>query len=97
MSFRRQWMKSLALLAVLSVVSGCANRVTIRPIFPPAADVQALQESKPRPTPDILTSSQAEAQYNADIEAWGERLSSSGRRLCMWLKSQGAKDLSCKK
>ena len=63
----------------------------IQPAFPPAPDIEALQEHKPRPTPDILTSSRASAQYNADVESWGERLSSAGQRVCVWLKSQGMK------
>jgi len=67
----------------------------IQPAFPPAPDIKALQETKPRPTPAILTSSKASAQYNADLEAWGERLSASGRRVCVWLKSQGMKNIDC--
>lgn len=84
----------LLTLTLLLTVSACSNQVRIRPIFPPAPDIEALQESKPSPTPDILTSSRASAKYNADLESWGDRLSASGHRLCKWLESQGMK-VSC--
>ncbi len=67
----------------------------IQPLFPPAPDINLLQQSKPRPTPEILTSSKASAQYNADVEDWGDNLSATGHRVCIWLKSQGMKDISC--
>lgn len=59
--------------------------------MPSAADVNALQEAKPKVTPEVLSSAKAEAQYNADVEAWGERLSSAGRRLCHWYNDRGGK------
>lgn len=59
------------------------------PIFPPSADIDALQEAKPMPTVDILTDARAEAAYNAEVEGWGDRLSAAGRRVCRWFAAQG--------
>lgn len=83
-------------LTLLLTVSACHSQVKIQPSFPPAPDVSALQEKKPVPTPDILTSSKASSEYNAALEAWGDRLSAAGRRLCIWLKDQGM-ETSCDK
>src|ERR1700741_2294147 len=91
MLLRKKLISLLATLTLLSTVTGCAKQVTIRPLFPPAPDIEALQESKPRPSPDILLSSKASAQYNADVEGWGERLAAAVRRTCIWLQSQGMK------
>ena len=79
----------------LLTATGCGKQVTIRAVFPPVADVELLQKDKPEPTPEILTDSKKNAEYNAQIESWGEGLSASGRRLCVWLKSQGM-TVTCK-
>lgn len=71
-------------------MSGCGERVVSTPIFPPSADIKALQEAKPTPTVDILTDAKAEAAYNAEVEGWGDRLSAAGRRVCRWFAAQGA-------
>jgi len=77
----------LALLAA----SGCGERVRSTPIFPPSADVAALQEAKPVPTDDIVTDARAEARYNAAVESWGDRVSAAGVRVCRWFNANGAK------
>ena len=59
--------------------------------IPPAADIRAAIEPKPQPTEEILTSSRAEADYNAALEAWGDRVRSAGVRICQWSQAAGAK------
>lgn len=59
--------------------------------FPSAADVNALQEKKPEYKPEYLSDSKLNDQYNADVEAWGDRLSSAGKRLCDWYNDRGGK------
>lgn len=58
--------------------------------FPPNADLQAVTDPKPRPTPDIVTDPQANERYNAAVEVWGEGVLDAGRRICTWAKSMGA-------
>ena len=69
----------LLLLAMLWPASGCT---TSGAIHPPVDDLKAAVEPKPMPGDDIATSDQANADYNAAIEAWGDRISSAGARLC---------------
>lgn len=59
--------------------------------FPPSADLEAATETKPKPTPDIVTDPQANERYNAAVESWGDRVSDAGRRLCDWSVELGAK------
>jgi hypothetical protein len=80
-------MMSLLLLAV----SGCAGRERIQPLFPPAADVKAASEAKPVAPVEIVTSAQAAARYNIEVEAWGERVSRAGGRICRWVIDNGGK------
>lgn len=74
----------LPVLATLLLVSGCA---TTGAIPPPADDLKAMVEPKPVPTDDIATSDQANADYNASVEGWGDRISAAGARLCRWTES----------
>lgn len=67
-----------ALLPALLLASGCAASGG----YPPLADLRAVTEAKPLPTDAIATDPQAEAQYNADVEGWGDRISAAGARLC---------------
>lgn len=62
--------------------------------LPPAADVEAAQEGKPRPTLAIVTDPVARERYNADVENWGDRVQSAGVRLCHWLNDRGG-DYAC--
>ena len=90
----RHLMAGPILLLSLWAVSGCANQVQIQPQFPPAPDVEAATEAKPAPTPDIVTSARAAAEYNAAVELWGMRVQAAGVRVCLWLKERGG-DYDC--
>jgi len=82
---------SLALLIAPLLATACAGRVTPVQTFPSHADLQAVTEPKPRPTPDIVTDPQANARFDAELEGWGERVQSAGVRICTWARSMGAK------
>jgi hypothetical protein len=71
----------LPVLAMLLLASGCASAVTLPP---PADDLKAVVEPKPVPGDDIATSDQANADYEASLEGWGDRISAAGGRLCRW-------------
>lgn len=79
-----------ALLPLLLAVSGCGGRAIPVQTFPPSADVKAVTEPKPRPTPDIVTDPQANERYNAAVESALDRAYSAGVRLCKFLKEIGA-------
>lgn len=79
----------LMLCACALAVSGCAARERLTPIFPPSADVRTLTAPKPVPPADIVTSAQAAARYDIEVETWGDTLSAAGGRVCRWLKSNG--------
>lgn len=87
-------MAGLLLLLSLITAGGCGPTVSQRPIFPPRAEVQRLQEAKPAPTADIVTDAKASEIYNAEVESWGDRLSAAGRRMCRWMNDNGA-DFDC--
>lgn len=61
------------------------------------ADLKALVEPKPVPTDDIATSDQAAADYDASVEAWGDRISSAGGRICRWSESVYRVKIGCPK
>jgi hypothetical protein len=75
MRFTQSRTRLLPVLAMLSLASGCA---TTGAIPPPADDLKAVVEPKPVPTDDIATSDQANADYSAAIEGWGDRVSAAG-------------------
>jgi hypothetical protein len=79
------------LLPALLLVSACNGRVTAVQTFPPNADLQAVTEPKPKPTPDIVTDPQANERYNAAVEGWGDRVLDAGQRICTWAVDMGAK------
>jgi hypothetical protein len=85
--------KSLTMFPILSLLllgaSACEPRERIRPLFPPVADVKAATEAKPVAPPEIVTSAQANARYNIEVEAWGERVSRAGGRICRWVTDNG--------
>ena len=89
-SMPRQAARS-ALLPMLLLVSACGSSGG----YPPLADLQAVTESKPVPGDDIATDPQAEAHYNAEVEGWGERVQSAGRRLCRFFVATKMPGLSC--
>jgi hypothetical protein len=66
---------------MLWLASGCT---TSGAIPPPVADLKAAVAPKPVPGDDIATSDQANADYNAALEAWGDGLFDAGARICRW-------------
>ena len=74
------------LLLLPLIASACATQASR---FPPRADVEAAAERKPAPTADIVISSRASDRYNVEVEAWGERVSAAGGRLCRYFKRNG--------
>lgn len=91
MQFTRSRTRLLPLLAFALAASGCAERVKTSLAFPPAPDLQAATEPKPVPPDDIVTSDQASADYSAAVEAWGDRVSAAGGRICRWVEDAGGK------
>lgn len=77
---------------MLWLASGCTSSGAIPP---PAADLKAVVEPKPVPGDDIATSDQANADYNASVEGWGDRISAAGGRLCRWSESVYKIKLGC--
>ncbi|NVD43494.1 hypothetical protein [Qipengyuania atrilutea] len=49
-----------------------------------------MTERKPVPPLEIVDDDDVAAQYDADVESWGERISAAGTRLCQWFNDQGA-------
>jgi hypothetical protein len=84
----------LPLLATLWLVSGCQTPGSIQP---PAADLKAVVEPKPVPSEDIATSDQANADYSASLESWGDRISAAGGRLCRWSERVYKAKVGCPK
>lgn len=79
---------------MLSLASGCASSGAIHP---PVADLKAVTEAKPVPGDDIATSDQANADYSASVEGWGDRLFAAGGRLCRWSKATYKLKIDCPK
>jgi hypothetical protein len=71
-----------AIIAIVLLCAACGERPVVG--NPPVADVEAVVEKKPAPTESILTDPAASARYNAAIEAWGDRVSAAGGRLCRY-------------
>lgn len=82
-----------ALLPMLLLASGCGGAAGL----PPLADLQAASETKPVPGDEIASDPQAEAHYNAQVEGWGDRVSSAGARLCRFFAARGMTGLNCPK
>lgn len=105
MPFHRCLTRALLIAASLSVVSACATREHVRPIFPPSADLQV--EAKPQLDPSVLAkcheagddpaacSDAALTAHDIALEAWGERGWGAVGRLCRWAERNGAKELGC--
>lgn len=85
--------RGLLIAASLSLVSACATREHVRPIFPPSADLQV--EAKPRLDPAALDSEAALDAHDIALEAWGERGWAAVARVCRWAERNGAKGLDC--
>ena len=50
-----------------------------------------MVEQKPVPSPEIVESEQAAAEYDAAIEAWGERGWRQIGRICRYARGHGMK------
>ena len=85
MSLKLHRAGSLALLPALLLVSACGGSGG----YPPLADLKAVTEAKPVPTDEIATDPVAEANYNASVEGWGDRIRSAGIRLCKFFDETG--------
>ncbi|KQM18369.1 hypothetical protein ASE49_09160 [Novosphingobium sp. Leaf2] len=68
---------------------------TTSPAYPPAADIAAVIEAKPKPPVEILTDPAASDRYSAAIEATLDRVHSAAVRLCQFHKSMGMRGLTC--
>jgi len=79
------------LLLFASAANACGGREHLTLSYPPSADLSAVVEPKPIATPDIVTSDQAAADYSASVEAWGDRVSAAGGRICRWVVETGGK------
>jgi hypothetical protein len=66
---------------MLLLASACT---TSGAIPPPVDDLKAAVARKPVPSDDIATSDQANADYSAAIEGWGDGLFDAGGRICRW-------------
>lgn len=78
-------MKTTAPLLLL-ILTACAHKPVA---LPPRADILSLVEQKPKPPVTILTDPAASDRYSSSLEAWGDRLSSAGKRLCAYFVATG--------
>lgn len=79
-------MRGLAMACGVLIVSGCGTPASMRPS---ADDLRV--EPKPTPTLAVLSSEQAHKEYDAAIEAWGERANRKVGRLCRHAVNTGYK------
>lgn len=86
-------MRLIAPFLVAASLSACGPQVRVQPIFPPPADLAV--EPKPVPPAEIVTSAQVAAEYDIQLEGWGERGWRAVARICRWAKEQGAQSLNC--
>jgi hypothetical protein len=91
MQFTRRQIRHLLPLALLWAASGCAGRVKVSLVSPPVPDLLAVTEPKPVAPVEIVTSQRAADLYSSDVEAWGDRVSAAGSRICRWTVDAGAK------
>jgi len=92
MSSLRNPISRLLLLLTLWPVSACQTQGSIHP---PVDDLKALVEPKPVPSDDIATSQKAADDFSASLEAWGDRLSAAGGRVCRWSKQVYKLSINC--
>ncbi|WP_159975913.1 MULTISPECIES: hypothetical protein [unclassified Novosphingobium] len=77
--------------AMVLLLTACKTTGT----YPAREDVEAATEAKPAPTAAILTDPNADARYNASIEAWGDRVRAAGVRLCRFYERTGMPGIAC--
>lgn len=83
---RRFLCTSAQLVMIAYMLTACAHKPAA---LPPRADVLAMVEAKPKPPAAILTDPAASDRYSSSLEAWGDRLSSAGKRLCVYFRETG--------
>lgn len=83
--------RTISILAIVATLAACATKPSP---LPPRADVIALIEVKPKPPVAILTDPAASDRHNNAIEAYADRLSSAGKRLCAYFAATGM-DVDC--
>lgn len=93
MRFHRCLTLALLTAASLSLVSGCASRERIQPLYPPVADLKV--EPKPQLAPADLDSEAALDRHDIAIEIWGEKGWQAVGRICRWAQANGAEGLDC--
>lgn len=93
MRFPRSLTLAPQLAASLLLVTGCASRERVTPIYPPSADLEV--EAKPIMPPEAVRSEAAGIAHDIAIEGWGERGWGAVGRLCRWAADNGMKGLSC--
>jgi hypothetical protein len=59
--------------------------------------LKAVVEPKPVPTDEIAVSQKAADDFSASIEAWGDRISAAGGRLCRWSERVYKVKIDCPK
>ena len=74
-------------------MSACADKAPTFQRFPPAVDLRGT--AKPQAPVDIVTSAKAAADYNIEIETWGEASQRQITRVCRWAKTLGMTDAPC--
>lgn len=87
-------MTRIAIVGLVSAsltLTACAHKPVA---LPPRADILSLVEQKPKPPVTILTDPAASDRYNSQIEGWADRLSSAGKRLCVYFRETGM-DVRC--
>lgn len=89
MQYPKRRLLPLIALALLSAAPGCAPKERIQPLFPNAEDVKAVTAPKPVATIETVTSAEAAARYNVEVEMWGDGLRSAGGRICRWIINNG--------
>ena len=85
----RRRIRTLFVVIPLAILTACGDRPAVG--TPLIADIEAAAETKPPPNAAILSDPNADARYNAEIEAWGDRVSAAGRRLCRFYRDVGVK------
>ena len=77
--------------------ASCGRGIPVQS-YPPNADLQAVTEPQPRPSPAIVTDPQANSRYQAATDRWGNRVYDSGVRICQWVIDMGGKlPFDCKR
>jgi hypothetical protein len=74
-------------------VSSCNSTASALQTYPRASLL--AQQPAPAPTPDIVTSAQANARYQRAKDEWGQAGWNTVHAICVWAKERGMKDAPC--